>query len=82
MLWWTSQFLAGWSWSFFQAPGGDPRVDPRAPLSSGFTTLRRHFLQQVRRAKRKRRFQDPERRGFSPALLERLGAAGFILFDG
>ena len=48
-------------------------------LSPGFTTLWRHFLQQVRRAKRRRRFQDPEGRGFSAALLERLGAEGGVL---
>lgn len=47
--------------------------------TQGFTTLWRHFLQQVRRAKRRRRFQDPEGRGFSAALLERLGGGRRVI---
>lgn len=46
--------------------------------AQGFTTLRRHFLQQVRRKKR-RRFRDPDRRGFGVALLERFGAGRRVI---
>lgn len=78
---WRRQQLEGTLETQLQQTGG-PMADVGSADASdaqGFTTLRRHFLQQVRRAKRRRRFQDPERRGFSAALLERLGGGRRVI---